>query len=34
MFLVGFPDIIEMLAGYAIDLTGLRNVLEKFGKFE
>jgi hypothetical protein len=27
---VGFPNIIEMLSGNAVDLTGLRNVLDIF----
>lgn len=34
MFVIGFFDVVEMLAGYTIDLTGLGYVLEIFCKFK
>jgi hypothetical protein len=34
MFFVCFPDVVEMLAGNAVDLAGLRNVVEVFGQFQ
>jgi hypothetical protein len=32
IFLIGFFDVIEVLTGTAVDLTGLGNVLKKLGK--
>jgi hypothetical protein len=34
VFIIGFFDIIKMLAGYTVNSTGLRYILELFGKFE
>jgi hypothetical protein len=34
MLIVDFFDVIEVLAGNAVNAAGLRNVLEKFCKFD